>query len=252
MIQENLSDMIKTLNNTTEETEIENKVEVAPQEEVKVENDKVEEEVVVETKNTISITNFHDWYLENANSISGISRVRVEVTNINSSDSFMFKIPKGKQSDSEEKELISFYNPKGRLILNLPPVYLKVFKNDTFVALHSFNNEVFIKSYGIKTGLIIVYCVNVNGMVLPVERIKIKKGVESIELPTLKTVEELTTKLQENVDIEALQLLYKQVIKVKDEFTTKEKTLEWFLKKQNEVIDINHLIKIDSVLISVI
>lgn len=251
MMSENLNDMVNALNNKTGETTTLPIVEKI--EEVKEERqEKSDVESKEENKNLINITNFHDWFLANSNNITGVSRVRVEVSNINSADSFMFKVPKGKTSELEEKELISFYNPKARPILNLPQIYLKVFKNDTFVVLHQYNEEAFIKSYGVKTGLIIVFCKNVNGMVLPLQKIKIKKGVENIELPELPEVKDLETKLKENVDVEALQLLYKQSIKFKDEFTTKEKTLEWFLKKQNEIIDINHLIKIDSVLISVI
>jgi hypothetical protein len=149
-------------------------------------------------------------------------------------------------------ELVSFYNPGSRPILNLPPVYMKVFKNDTFEVLHTFSSDIFIKSYGVKTGLILVFCANVDGKIVPYHRIKIKKNITSITLDTLPNISEIRERLTENVDVEAVQLLYKQASKYLNEFTTKDNTLNWFLKKQTEVVDINHLLKIDTVLINVI
>ena len=52
-------------------------------------------------------------------------------------------------------------------------------------------------------------------------------------------------KLTEIPNIEDILLLYKQAAKNTAEFTTKETTLDWFIKKQLEIVDINHLLKID-------
>jgi hypothetical protein len=243
-MQENLAEMVKTLNTspavpTVNDTPTDVKV-----------ADKVEETEAA-SGSEIALTNFYDWYEANATSIQNVARVKAEVSNIDTKDSIIFKVAKGK--DGEEMELVSFYNPSTRPIINLPPVYMKIFKNDTFEVLHQLTDEIFIKSYGVKTGLIIVYCANVDGKVVPYERIKVKKNVTSIKLAGHEGIaKEIKDKLQEAVDVEAVQLLYKQAIKVKDEFTTKEKTLDWFLKKQLEVVDINHLLKIDAVLINVI
>ena len=239
-MQENLADMIKNLNAAPATTKVvDDSTDV--KEDIKVEDD----------ANELSLTNFYDWYEVNSAAIQTVASVKSEVSNVDSKDSIIFKVPKGK--NGEEMELISFYNPSTRPILNLPPVYMKIFKNDTFEVLHQLTNEIFIKSYGVKTGLIIVYCANVDGKVVPYERIKVKKNVTTIKLAGHEGIsKEIKDRLQEVVDVEAIQLLYKQAIKVKDEFTTKEKTLDWFIKKQLEVVDINHLLKIDQVLINVI
>jgi|LSQX01.3.fsa_nt_gb hypothetical protein len=199
----------------------------------------------------INLINFYDWYETYCASIHNVARVKAEVSNINVKDSIIFKIQKGKPDDTI-MELVSFYNPGSRPILNLPPVYMKVFKNDTFEVLHTFSSDIFIKSYGVKTGLILVFCANVDGKIVPYHRIKIKKNITSITLDTLPNISEIRERLTENVDVEAVQLLYKQASKYLNEFTTKDNTLNWFLKKQTEVVDINHLLKIDTVLINVI
>lgn len=198
----------------------------------------------------ISLTNFYDWFEKYSSAISGVAQVKAEVSNIDSKDSIIFKIPK---KGTDKSELVSFYKPTSRPIINLPPIAMNLFKNDTFEVIHAYSDSIIIKSYGVKTGLIVVYCANVDGKIVPYEKAKIKKNVTSFKLISHDgIVDEIKSRLSEDVDVEAIQLLYKQAIKIKDVFTTKEKTLEWFLKRQQEVVDINHLLKIDNVLINVI
>jgi hypothetical protein len=243
--QENLAEMIKTLNKSPEQK----LVDVSDPTDTKT-NEKIKDNSDEETQE-LNLINFYDWYEAYDSSIQNVARVKAVVANIDAKDSMIFKISKGKSG--EEMELVSFYNPASRPILNLPPVYMKVFKNDTFEVLHQLNDEIFIKSYGVKTGLYVVYCANVDGKIVPYERIKVKKNATTVKLIGYPGIaKEIKGRLKETVDVEAIQLLYKQAIKVKDEFTTKDKTLDWFLKKQLEVVDINHLMKIDHVLMTVI
>lgn len=241
-MNDNLQEMLHNFNNKNSKIE----------QSSSLENDT--EEVKDENSNTstfeIGITNFYDWYESFSSDMTGIAQVKAEVSNINSKDSMIFKIPK---AGSELMELVSFYKPSIRPILNLPPARLKIFKNDTFEVLHIYNEHILIKSYGVKTGLIVVYCANVDGKIIPFQKVKIKKNIINIKFEYNESIiNEIRNKLQDNVDVESIQLLYRQAIKVKDEFTTKEATVDWFLKKQQEVVDINHLIKIDNVLIHVI
>lgn len=251
---ENLNEMVKTLNSGTIPTgdSVDPTDTVTPPEVNMEATETKEAEPVKPVDDTVEIplTNFYDWYEANTEVIHNVSRVKAEVSNISPKDSMIFKIKKNKKDD--DMELVSFYNPAVRPILNLPPVYLKIFKNDAFECLHQCNNEIYIKSYGVKTGLIVVYCVNVDGKIIPFEKTKIKKNIESVKLMGYTGMaEQIKSKLTEEVDNEVVQLLYKQAIKFKEEFTTKEKTIEWFLKKSGDVIDINHLLKIDNVIINI-
>lgn len=241
MNNENLQEMLSNFNSAKSST-------IIPSQN---ENEEVKNDTKPLINSTeIGITNFYDWYETFSTDLYGIAQVKAEVSNINSKDSIIFKIPK---VGSDMMELISFYKPSTRPILNLPPVRLKIFKNDTFEALHIYNEQIFIKSYGVKAGLIVVYCINIDGKIIPFQKVKIKKNVTSLKVEYNETIlNEIKNRLSDEVDIEAIQLLYRQAIKAKDEFTTKESTVDWFLKKQQEVVDINHLIKIDNVLIHVI
>lgn len=246
-MDKNLQNMIENLNKKKIQNE-EVRLETNSESSTEVENPNQLEE-------SINIINFYDWWemFNNKNMISDISRVNQEVSQTNVKDTIIFKVPKGKEN-TDQKELVVFYNPSNRPILCIPPVSMKVFKNDTFEVLHVYNDKFFIKSYGVKTGLILVFCVSVDGNIIPYKKEKIKKNITSIKIPSsIETIEnKIKNSLNEPVDIEAIQLLYKQSVKFKDEFTTKQSSLNWFLKRQNEVVDINHLLKIDSVLINII
>ena len=247
---DNLQEMLDTLNTTpssdaeTEDFAIESAIK-DPTEVVA----EVAAEVVPEVKK-IGITNLYDWYEQHLSDISTVGRVRTEVSEVNSKDSIIFKVPKGK-SDTE-KELISFYNPLSQPILNLPPVgEMRIFKNNTFVVIHNYNDSIFIKSYGVKTGLILVFCILVENQLVPFNKMKVKKKVADIEIVEMNP-EEIKERLSTPVDMETVQLLYSQIIKHSSNITTRQELLTWFLEKIDDVIDINHLIKIDNVLIKVI
>jgi len=250
-MQENLEEMINSLKETHPIQSLNeiNKIDMN-ETDINIREEDIIEENLKDNKNSekleLQLLNFYDWY-EKYEKNSGVYRVKTEVSKINSKDSMIFKIKKGKSD--HEMELVSFYNPLSRFILDLPPVYLNIFKNDTFVALHCLNDEIFIKSYGVKNGLILIYCANVNGKIIPFEQAKIKKNVVSITLINFSGVSDgIKSKLNDPVDIENIYLLYKQSMKFKDVFSTKAATIDWFLERQKDVIDINHLLKIDNVL----
>jgi hypothetical protein len=256
-MQENLQEMINNLNDgSVAPPPVMEEVVNTTTEDASTESENVTEEVeevVADDATKVMLTNFYDWFESNSGVINNVSRVKAEVSNIDSKDSIIFKIQKGSTTDESAMQLISFYNPTLRPVVNLPPVYMNVFKNDTFEVLHQYNDEIFIKSYGVKAGLILVLCANVDGKVIPYQKIKIKKDATSFNVIYHEgIVDEIRNKLQENVDLEAVQLLYKQAIKHSSQFTTKESTVDWFIKKYVDVIDINHLLKIDNVLINVI
>ena len=61
----------------------------------------------------------------------------------------------------------------------------------------------------------------------------------------------LVSKFSMTTDHEGIFLLYKQAQKIHQSFTTNKSSLEWFRKRQEEILDINHLIKIDNVLMHI-
>ena len=222
--------------------------ETEPETQTTSEEQSVTEDSILPIK--INLTNFYDWFEENSDKISLVSRVRAEVSNINAKDNIILKVQKGKDS---EMELISFYNPAERPVLNLIPLSLKVFKNDTFEALHYYSDEILFRSYGVKTGLICVCCFYHDQCVIPISRCKVKKNATEVVINFDKEkVEKIKNSFEDTVNIEDIQILYSQAIKNKNVFSTKINTIKWFLERRQSVVDINHLLKIDNVLINIL
>ena len=64
--------------------------------------------------------------------------------------------------------------------------------------------------------------------------------------------ESIKVKLQEPLDREAIMIIYKQIHKYMAKISTKMDVVEWFHKRIETVFDINHLMQIDDVLLSLI
>jgi hypothetical protein len=120
--------------------------------------------------------------------------------------------------------------------------------NNGFRIVNDINGTIFAKCYGIRTGLIIVFCNVISDKLIPYEMVRIKKNEKDIAVPHVD-ITAVTAKLSEPCDKESLQLLYKQISKTVDQLTTKQSVIDWFVEKQNEVTDINHHLQIDQVII---
>ena len=120
--------------------------------------------------------------------------------------------------------------------------------NNGFKIISSYSDTIFVKCYGVRTGLFVVLCNNINDQLIPYSITKIKKRDEGLDITT-RDSSEVSLKLNEEADMEALQILYKQISKRTEDIVTKQDAVNWFLKRQAEVTDINHHLQIDDVLI---
>ncbi|MFX1340838.1 MAG: hypothetical protein ACFFDK_19665, partial [Promethearchaeota archaeon] len=86
---------------------------------------------------------------------------------------------------------------------------------------------------------------------VPYSIIKVKKKDTELEIPSEYPT--LTDeKLSANADLESLQLLYKQSVKIVDTLSTNQSIIDWLTDRQGSVTDINHHLQIDSVLIDML
>ena len=96
-MQENLNEMIKTLNSgPIINSEVETTDVSAPPETSPISEPTKEPEKKVDDTIEIALINFYDWYESNADVIHNVSRVKAEVSNISPKDSMIFKIPQYK------------------------------------------------------------------------------------------------------------------------------------------------------------
>jgi hypothetical protein len=152
-----------------------------------------------------------------------------------------------KDADGNDKRnLRVFDNADVTPVLNLEPIMMQVYNNG-FQVIYNMD-DIFIKTYGIRSGLICVLCTRVNDKLIPYNVLRTKKKDTELEISKdFPTVEE--SKLNETADLEKLQLLYKQSGKAVDSFSTIESVLDWLIKRQSTLTDINHHLQIDNVII---
>jgi len=142
-----------------------------------------------------------------------------------------------------------FDNADSMPVLNLTPISMDVYNNG-FKIVYQYE-DMFIKTYGVRTGLICTLCSQVGGKLIPYAVVRVKKKDEELQIP--ETQPAVTAeKLAATADLEALQLLYKQSAKSVDEMTTNQSVVDWLLERQDDVTDINHHLQIDNVLIDIL
>jgi len=203
----------------------------------------------------IGVAAFPDWFDENHVRFADIGHVRASIADVDPRQDLIFKIPDPKGETFEDgrlkKRLRLFEDANKIPVLNLPGSDMTVYKNNSFRIVYDLGDGKFIKSYGVKTGLINVFCVLINNVLIPYAKEKMKRkndGINIIE-PNLTRI---NSKLAEQVDTEALQLHYKQITKSIAEISTAQSAVNWFQTKVGDVQDVNHLLQIDDVIIMLV
>lgn len=240
----NLSDMIKNEQQPVFETS---------NLDLPVENEILEEtptEDSEENVETIKIATLNTWFEEHASSFDNISQVKVAIRGIDPAKTLIISVldDQGEVDGNPSRDLQVFKNADAQPVLSLPASEMQIFNNG-FKIIHPYTEDIAIKCYGVRTGLICVFCHVIENKLVPYQIIKIKKKDEDIEVPR-QSYDNVSAKLPQNADLETLQLLYKQSSKSIADLSTNETVLNWLLQKQTEVTDINHLMQIDNVIIS--
>jgi len=204
--------------------------------------------------NTIGIVSLSDWFESNCDRFDNINQVKVAIRGIDASKTLIMAVknPAGDQDGegNDIRNLRVFENSDAHPVLNIPGVSMNVYNNG-FQIIYGYENNIFIKCYGVRTGLIAVFCNNIGGNLIPYATTRIKKKDSELEVAT-RDAAEVSAKLLEAADLESLQLLYKQSAKAVDGFTTNQDVVTWLLERQSEVTDINHHLQIDGVLIDIL
>lgn len=247
-MEENLTQMI-------EETPADDAVVFSEAElDLPVTEEETVEEVIAEAVNMIAITSMSDWFEANCENFDNINQVKVAIRGVNADKTLIMAVkdPDG-ESDAEghdPRSLRVFDNADVHPVLNIPGQSMDVYNNG-FKIVYSHDDNIFIKCYGVRTGLIAVFCNNIDGKLIPYATTRIKKKDTDLEIVT-RDAAEVSAKLPLDADLEALQLLYKQSAKALEELSTIQTVVDWLLERQAEVTDINHHLQIDGVLIDIL
>ncbi len=225
--------------------------------------EKVEEDETVEVDETVKVdetvevdrnvydvrtASLFEWFERNQERLYPIKHVKLSVEDVNPDKNLVVSVPISSQVP--ERRLRIFENADDILVLDLPGLSMDIFSNG-FKIVCSYSDTISAKCYGVRTGLFVVLCNNINNQLIPYSIIKIKKRDEGLNITT-RDSSEILLRLNEEVDIEALKILYEQISKRTESIVTKQDAVNWFLKRQAEVTDINHHLQIDDVLIHIL
>jgi hypothetical protein len=175
-----------------------------------------------------------------------VKPVKMVIDKVNSKNTLCVSVEKNETT----RELFLFRNASHVPILDNKPMYFDVFNDGIYtVTMDTEVQGLFLKVYRVKTGLIISYCLNIEDRLIPYYQARIKnrdKGIKYIHTDPAR----ITQELEKPVDIEGIQILYRQLMKADvSKIKTKKDLFDWFAERIKITRDTNHLVMIDSVII---
>jgi len=218
------------------------------------ESDNSENETITQQEPpTIPVTNLGSWFEGNHGLFPNIKQVRLQVTGVDQAEDLVLTIPheSGEVLDggAEKRRLMKIDDANVFPVVNLPGIDMNVYNNG-FRIVSQYTNDIFLKCYGVKTGLIIVFCKRLNNHLLPYAKTKVGKKATALEF--INPPEDFDARSQMALDKEALVLLYKQVSGDIENLSTNLDAVIALTRKQDSIRDINHHVQIDNALIAIL
>lgn len=251
-MNESLAQMVK------DTTDVDEKVSI-PELDLPVETVAQEKEETVQgcvtPTNMISLplTTLNKWFDKNVSSFPNINQVKVAIRGIDPQETLIVSSMKlSGEMDAEgnvKRELHIFENANEAVVIDLPAVDMQIYNNGFRVIYE--HNGMFIKAYGVKSGLICTLCKNVEGELIPYS-IPPRASKRDTIIDFGADIPNVEEKLNLNADLESLQLLYKQSKKAVASLTTNISVIKWLNQRLIGIIDVNHHLQIDGVIIDLL
>lgn len=205
------------------------------------------EETSREDETTIEITRLSDWFSENVDNFPNIRKPTIAIPGVDSNEQLLVTVPVQTDDPTITKRKIVIFDDAHLLpVLDKPAMDMQIYNNG-FRIVYNLGNGIFVKSYGVRTGMISVFCNDIDDKLIPYGIIRAKKRDENIEIIRHDS-DIVRQKLNEALDVEALQLRYKQSSKAEG-LRTNFDAINWLLERQATIEDINHHLQIDNVII---
>lgn len=217
----------------------------------------LKENIIENNIKTITFSEYVDKYgAEFAN--FNINRIKIKVGEEVNDNIIAFKAPKIKNND--EPDIYIMKNCNIMKVPDIAPFAIKIFKHDLFVItfkIRSDNDECdyYMRSYITKGGMKNILCIDVDGLIVPYNKIRISKKISSFNITKIKLDEAkaILDKKTEVQDIETLIIRYPITRKVFSTLNTNLDIARWLIdKKLPSSIDIVHHLKIDILILQII
>lgn len=205
-----------------------------------------------EESNIINVTSLSTWFRNNVQNFDNVFSVNATLRGVDSDKNLIMTVTDQNNPTSELRYPFVFREADKIPVLDLEGEEMFIFHNNTFQINYRYSDDIFIKTYNLRTGLGIIFCRIINDE----KRIPIKiekysnKNSNKIKIPEDILNIPIEQILDQEVDIESIIIRYKQIKKFKDNFSTNRDVIDFFLDKQSKIQDINHLIQIDNIIAS--
>jgi len=200
----------------------------------------------------IPIAPLNTWFEANSAAFGNVNQVKAVIRGVDPSKTLIMAVldGQGEVDGHPSRDLQLFKNADVQPVLGIPASDMQIYNNG-FRLIYPYEETLAIKCYGVRTGLICVFCNLIGEAMVPYHVSKVKKKDEAVEI-IRQPLDQMNEKLAQNADLEALQLLYKQSSKAVEDMTTNQTAVNWLLVRQSEVTDINHHLQIDNVIIDIL
>jgi hypothetical protein len=253
-MMQNLEEMVASpvaegINASTLES-LETAVETPPAPVEPVAEPVAEPPVDVMPERAVPIITLPEWFTKFADS-GEVKPVKIVIKGVNPDNILIVSYPTGNKLEdgSDEKDVELFKRANKIPALDLPSAVVNIYSN-SYRMIQEYADGIWVKAYGLKTNIILSYCINVDGALIPFEITKVKRKEKIAVVPTYTNLEALAEKLALPADTEALELRYKQSKGITA--TTNMDIVRWLCDKQKDVADINHHLQIDSVIMATV
>jgi len=202
-----------------------------------------------------NITNMTAWARQYVEAIDeNLKILSIKIKNVDPDEDIVLAMPhpSGDILDNGEakRKYRQFENSNQMPMINLPGEAASFFSNTAFMIVHSTErDDVKIKFYGISSRQA-VFCQVVGDLLIPYAIRKIKKNDKNIEM--VDPIDGLVELMATPAPTENLLIRYKQIEKSLGDIETMEDAMKFFAAKQASIVDINHLLHIDNVIINTV
>lgn len=238
-MSDNLSQMVK--NGVTEEPVVFSEADL----DIPSETEEVQAEAADPT--IIEIACLADWFDANVGNFPNIRKPTMAITDVDAIEQLLVTIPvEVADGEAPKRKMVIFDDAHELPILDKTAMDMQIYNNG-FRIIYDLGNGIFVKSYGVRTGLISTFCNDIDDVLVPYGIVRAKKRDTNISIIT-RDPADVRHKMSEALDIEALQLRYKQSSKAEG-LESNQDAINWLLERQATIEDINHHLQIDNVII---
>ena len=197
-----------------------------------------------EETNNIRVTSLAEWLPRHIGILENLEIVRPGIEGVDFEKTLLCTV-----TDSEgNRQVFLRKNADKMPVLDLEPHSMDIFESGSRIVYQQ-DDTMGLRCYLTRGGDLIVFlCLIDDDLMVPYHRVTVKRKDSGMNIST-PAEEDIRNRLNGDADLELLLSLYKQAVQFKDEVVTTRDAVTWLSMRQNSLVDLVHLIRIDDVMI---